>query len=277
MHINYMRARLSDLGIKYVDLPMPTLRRWAAEGIVTPPMRYSKGKGGGRGRVSYWSDRSLEEAAACWYVRNKISTLIPPSVKVLQKVKLLALALYDPRSLAIVQSKELYPLVEKWICVVEKVRHNWSVNKPARITILWSSKEESEWDSMFEEDDVIERDRFVLEDVTVEDVHSPLEEEFKIRDAAFMTLFERTFKSIKAPVPIHAIFEYDEHVSKMMRTLGNDCERDFDSLKNGKNFGYMRFERENRASKSIETDKLVFRFDGIDQALIGSGHMFELD
>jgi hypothetical protein len=62
-----------------------------------------------------------------------------------------------------------------------------------------------------------------------------------------------------------------------MRTLGNDDERAYNSLENDKNFGYMRFERDNRALKPSDTDKLVFRFDGIDQALIGSGNIFELN
>jgi hypothetical protein len=83
MKAEELRARLLELG---ADIPLPTLRRWASdnEGLIPKPLQYYKPleRGVGRpkkdkgkeseahpGRFSYWTQESLEAAAAVWSIR----------------------------------------------------------------------------------------------------------------------------------------------------------------------------------------------------------------
>jgi hypothetical protein len=83
MEAEELRARLLELG---ADIPLPTLRRWASddESLIPKPLQYYKPleRGVGRpkknrgeesqahpGRFSYWTQESLEAAAAVWSIR----------------------------------------------------------------------------------------------------------------------------------------------------------------------------------------------------------------
>ncbi len=84
MNEEELRARLLELG---ADIPLPTLRRWASdkERLIPKPIghykplnkrlgRPKKDKGKERephpGRFSYWTEESLEAAAAVWAIRH---------------------------------------------------------------------------------------------------------------------------------------------------------------------------------------------------------------
>jgi hypothetical protein len=138
MDITQLQSRISALIGEYI--PKPTLRRWAAEEIITSPERHSKGKGGGRGRVSDWSDKAVEEAAACWYVRYWKLTLVPPSAKVLSEVKRISEQLYENPLWNPYHAGELSPLVVLWTCAVEKIRQGRSLLWPALVTFNWSTE-----------------------------------------------------------------------------------------------------------------------------------------
>ena len=140
MNIKEFTDRLHRLGI---DVPAGTLRRWAAEGLVTAPQRVQNPAG--RGRLSDWPETSVEEAAACWAVRHLTTRGASPNVETLQRVRLLSRKLYETpfgiirgdvkpdgtRGLFLFSS-ELHPLVGNWAVTVEKVRRGWPVLKPAR-------------------------------------------------------------------------------------------------------------------------------------------------
>lgn len=138
MDITQLQSRISALIRK--EIPKPTLRRWAAEGIITKPERHSKGKGGGRGRVSDWPEKAVEEAAACWYIRSGKLTLVPPSAKVLVEVKRISAQLYDSPLWNPYFTGELCPLVVLWTCAVEKIRQGHYLMNPALLTFNWSTE-----------------------------------------------------------------------------------------------------------------------------------------
>ncbi|MGZ7112241.1 MAG: hypothetical protein ACXVIU_13180 [Halobacteriota archaeon] len=65
MKANELQSELKQIGI---DVPMGTLGRWAHEGLIEGPRRYTER--GKRGHFAEWLEASLEETAACWVVRN---------------------------------------------------------------------------------------------------------------------------------------------------------------------------------------------------------------
>ncbi len=146
MNIEEFTDRLRRLGI---DVPAGTLRRWAAEGLITAPKRIQNPEG--RGRLSDWPETSVEEAAACWAVRHLTTRGAPPTIETIRKVRLLSYTLYErpfdiirgdvksdgTRSLYLFSSA-LHPLVINWAVTVEKVRRAWPVLKPARLTFRWT-------------------------------------------------------------------------------------------------------------------------------------------
>jgi len=75
MNCEELQKRLSKLG---AEIPLSTIRRWAyKDGLIPTPIRYAKdlekrvGKPKKRepGRFSYWTEDSLEAAAAVWTIR----------------------------------------------------------------------------------------------------------------------------------------------------------------------------------------------------------------
>ncbi|MGZ7180457.1 MAG: hypothetical protein ACXVIB_06630 [Halobacteriota archaeon] len=124
-----------------------TLRRWAtySEGLIHPPRRYSKGAKGGRGRFSDWPEESVEDAAACWYIRQIKRPIKRPSITALNEAKRLAKRAYttpfgNPFWLTEKPGGfQLYPLVVRWICTVEKIRHKRPA-EPVRVAFNWSTE-----------------------------------------------------------------------------------------------------------------------------------------
>jgi hypothetical protein len=73
-----LRTRLLQLG---ADVPLSTLRRWTSEGLIPKPVQYYKPRKrqvghpkreseAHPGRFSYWTEESLEAAAAVWAIRH---------------------------------------------------------------------------------------------------------------------------------------------------------------------------------------------------------------
>lgn len=173
MDIEELKRRLL---LSSIDIAEPTLRRWAAEGIIASPRRHSKGKGGGRGRVSDWPHAAVEEAAACWYLRHEKRTRMPPSVTVLKEVKAIAERLYEsPMDEPYFEYPDLYALTVNWVCAIEKVRHGWPFLQPARVTLYWSC-----WGG-----EGASRRTSHLSDVTVEHADAPLKDEYVHNDVDF--------------------------------------------------------------------------------------------
>lgn len=146
MNIEELSDKLRSLGI---TVPSGTLRRWAAEGLISAPKRIQNPEG--RGRLSDWPEASVEEAAACWAVRHLTTRGAPPSVETIREVRFLSRTLYE-RPFGIITgdvrpdgtrglylfSSALHPLVINWAVTVEKVRRAWPVLKPARLTFRWT-------------------------------------------------------------------------------------------------------------------------------------------
>ncbi|MGZ4946858.1 MAG: hypothetical protein ACXV5N_10795 [Halobacteriota archaeon] len=146
MNIDTVTAKLRTLGL---TIPPGTLRRWAAEGLINAPARVQNPKG--RGRLSDWPDSVVEEAAACWVLRHLDMRWAKPTVENIKRVRSLVPQLYetpvglwkhgvlpDGRRGMFLFSYELHPLAISWAVTVEKVRHNWRILKPARVTFSWT-------------------------------------------------------------------------------------------------------------------------------------------
>ncbi len=146
MNIKTVTDKLSVLGL---TIPAGTLRRWAAEGIVSAPRRTPNPRG--RGRLSDWPDKVVEEAAACWVLRHLGMRWAKPTVENIKRVRALVHQLYqspiglwkpgvlpDGRRGMFLFSYELHPLAVSWAVTIEKVRHNWRILKPARVTFSWT-------------------------------------------------------------------------------------------------------------------------------------------
>lgn len=80
-----LAERLQELQIQ---LPIGTLRRWAAEGLIEGPKRGSRPSR--RGRFGDWPEKSLEDAVATWMVRHTDPVSGPPSKKYLLNIKKVA-------------------------------------------------------------------------------------------------------------------------------------------------------------------------------------------
>ncbi|MGZ4883652.1 MAG: MerR family transcriptional regulator [Halobacteriota archaeon] len=146
MDITAVTDRLRALG---VTIPTGTLRRWAAEGLISAPTRTQNPHG--RGRLSDWPEPVVEEAAACWALRHLNTTWAVPSNDNIKRVRSLAHKLYEtPTDIltAVVRpdgtrgvcffSYELHPLIVLWATTVEKARHGWPILKPACVTFEWT-------------------------------------------------------------------------------------------------------------------------------------------
>jgi hypothetical protein len=148
-----MEELQGSLGRFFGDNEIPhesTLRRWAmkSEGIIDAPRRYSKGAGGGKGQHSDWSDEALEDAAACWYIRQVKRPIRRPSITALKVAKKLARRAYKtplanpywftgkPGGFS------LHPLTVRWICTIEKIRHKRTLD-PIRVAFNWSTERAS--------------------------------------------------------------------------------------------------------------------------------------
>jgi len=78
-----LQERLKETGIQ--SLPIGTLRRWAAEGLIEHPVRESRPPK--RGRFAEWPEKALEDAVASWMVRYSDPVWGPPSKTHLLKIK----------------------------------------------------------------------------------------------------------------------------------------------------------------------------------------------
>lgn len=67
MNFDDLMEKLRKTG---VTISPSTVRRWAQAGIISAPARRHRQKGEGRGKISDWSQQSLEEIAGCWAVRH---------------------------------------------------------------------------------------------------------------------------------------------------------------------------------------------------------------
>ncbi len=67
MNFDVLLDKLRKSGI---TLSPTTIRRWAKGGDVTPPKTRHRRKGEGRGKISDWSQQSLEEIAGIWALRH---------------------------------------------------------------------------------------------------------------------------------------------------------------------------------------------------------------
>ena len=153
MNHKELQERLKETGIQ--SLPIGTLRRWAAEGLIERPVRETRSPK--RGRFAEWPEKALEDAVATWIVRYSDPVWGPPSKDRLLKIKNVAEELQtapwkqckigllqipdDPTYLQFEESgyspyvsqnvlNDLkyisftpHQLVSKWLAAVEKVRY----------------------------------------------------------------------------------------------------------------------------------------------------------
>jgi hypothetical protein len=146
MNIEEFTARLRKLGL---DIPAGTLRRWAAEGLISPPQRTQNPHG--RGRLSNWPEATLEEAAACWAVRHFNTRWATPTTDAIRQTRQLAEKIREtPFDVLKAEIKpdgsrgmfffsyEMHPLVVLWVTAVEKARQGWAIQKPALVTFDWT-------------------------------------------------------------------------------------------------------------------------------------------
>lgn len=146
MNIEEIITRLHTLG---VDIPPGTLRRWAAEGLISAPQRTQNPHG--RGRLSDWPETTVEEAAACWALRHFNTRWATPTVDAIKRTRRLVGKLRetpfdilkaglkpDGNRAMFFFSYELHPLIVLWVTTVEKARHGWPIQKPAQVTFAWT-------------------------------------------------------------------------------------------------------------------------------------------
>jgi len=158
-----LQERLKETGIQ--SLPIGTLRRWAAEGLIERPVRETRSPK--RGRFAEWPEKALEDAVATWIVRYSDPVWGPPSKDRLLKIKNVAEELleapwkqcrigirripdepsaypafeeqgYSPYVAEDIEGNLEYisftphQLVSKWLAAVEKVRYK----SPLRDSII---------------------------------------------------------------------------------------------------------------------------------------------
>jgi hypothetical protein len=92
MDFKELQSRLNEVG---VVVPDGTLRRWAADGLITGPAKYKKLREGSknryrRGRFMSWPDKAVYEAAACWAVKNLDPIGIYVPKETIKRIKTLA-------------------------------------------------------------------------------------------------------------------------------------------------------------------------------------------
>ena len=83
MNHKELQERLKETGIQ--SLPIGTLRRWAAEGLIERPVRETRSPK--RGRFAEWPEKALEDAVASWMVRYSDPVWGPPSKTHLLNIK----------------------------------------------------------------------------------------------------------------------------------------------------------------------------------------------
>lgn len=190
--ISTIEKRLRELGISQRDLPMSTVRRWSAEGLLPKPKTYYTSVTGGPGKRAFWPVETAEQAAAVWYLRHadmKWTTSTKRSLLAAKKVvedfyssvrtlnraldrfanrrdaegskrlqlayrafnRLLAKVDVPPNRYfpdgargAMYGGYELHPLVVNWIVALEKIRHDYPLSQPARVSFNWNRHAVSE-------------------------------------------------------------------------------------------------------------------------------------
>ena len=167
MNHKELEERLKETGIQ--SLPIGTLRRWAAEGLIEHPVREARPPK--RGRFAEWPEKALEDAVASWMVRYSDPVWGPPSKTHLLNIKHVAEELQvapwkqcgiglrlipdDPPRYAFEEQRYSpyvaediggnseyisftpHQLVSKWLAAVEKVRRKSPLRDSAIIIYDW--------------------------------------------------------------------------------------------------------------------------------------------
>jgi hypothetical protein len=167
MNANDLDQRLLGLGF---TVKRGTLRSWAAQGIITGPRRYFRDKPAGQGRyagrMADWPEATVEDVAAYltlkeWQLRQprkrgeKLVLLKPWMPLLRDQVKSWYETPFWCTGLhGMAYSKELQDYLSdagvhcyimdftfgfffSWLPTIEKVRHNWPLEKPATIVYVW--------------------------------------------------------------------------------------------------------------------------------------------
>lgn len=69
MNEHQLHTRFRELGF---ELPHSSIKRWSRQGLLPQPtVAMSRGTGGGRGRAADWPEKTVEQAAAIYSIRNQ--------------------------------------------------------------------------------------------------------------------------------------------------------------------------------------------------------------
>ncbi len=200
--IKEIERRLRELGISQRELPMSTVRRWSAEGLLPRPDTYYTSISGGPGKHALWPLETVEHAAAVYYLRhsdvkwaksskenllrakqfvdefyasvdkfNRVLAQYPSPRDEAASKKLMAAHSAIDRVLKKVDvppnqyfpngargmmygSYELHPLIVSWIVALEKIRHHYTLFKPARASFNWNRHAVSDLETILRYDGV---------------------------------------------------------------------------------------------------------------------------
>jgi hypothetical protein len=158
MKITELKKRLHNVG---VDVSEKTLRRWGTQGIIKDHKK-PKGAWTGRGHEEKWHEKSFEEAAAFWAVRD--SGIVPPrsiSAKKVAEIKNAAYLLFESKDIFFESSSEftivtpprlifdaqklkltvnyteLNNLAVTWIAAVEKAKQIIRISERVEVILDW--------------------------------------------------------------------------------------------------------------------------------------------
>jgi|GEM_PF-1525690 len=153
-NVREVQAYLKDyLGF---ELPEGTLRRWAAEGVISAPQRRSMGRGGS---FSHWGGDVPAEAAGVYVLRGGEKRRKTPRATVIKKIQEVAFGIYthpfvvlsladdtpdeeDPHLEAVTFELECPPYAEPfllpYLIATEKARHRWPLERPAIVLFEWA-------------------------------------------------------------------------------------------------------------------------------------------
>lgn len=148
---------VKKLRISGITLSPSTIRRWAQSDVVTSPIRRHRCKGEGRGKISDWSQQSLEEISGFWAVQHygwKGFVLLKRTheAKVIAAKKLAKIFYADPINWQLERMQQLFDhyanqfpddwkalgedIFEEdlwnfttWVTAVEKVKHGWQISQ----------------------------------------------------------------------------------------------------------------------------------------------------
>jgi hypothetical protein len=161
VQIAELQGRLHRYG---VGLASSTIRKLAHEGVITPPLRYHKSEGKGRGGPSNWPDDSVGEIVAFWVLthdpmrgatRKSTIRFIRSTWDLLHAddvAKRLGLSVQadgvdgsDPLmgfSQCYLKSGSslcywCHSVVAKWIATVQKVQDGLPIDQPVLLTYVW--------------------------------------------------------------------------------------------------------------------------------------------